>query len=185
MFVRLALAVLLLASPAQRRERAVFIYPRERTFFRRTFYTAHQRELRARLAGRYQVETVEQVADQEALFAANVDGASLLVLSAHGDPFSMHFASRAVRTIDSADLGRLRSFLSRLDPRATIVLQSCDTGRGFAHLVKEAAGPARTVIAARGRVPVDGMQIVSASPIDVVMHCDDRVPSWDCTIRLR
>jgi hypothetical protein len=108
------------------------------------------------------------------------------VLSGHGDPFAMYLGRRDVRTLDSTDLPRLRAFLDRLDPEATIVLQSCETGRGFAHLVKEAAGARRRVIAARGEVPPDGVRITSISPFDVTMTCGlgDAKP-WDCTLRLR
>jgi hypothetical protein len=184
--VRLALAVLLLfASLAEARERAVFVYPRERAIFRHVFYTSHQRALRHRVGQEYDVDVHEQIATDEELFAVDVEGATLLVLSAHGDPFSMYFASRKLRTLDSSDRQRLETFLSRLDPFATIVLQSCETGRGFAHLVKETAGPTRRVIAARGEVPWNGMQITSLTPFDVTLLCDDGGQSWDCTLRLR
>jgi hypothetical protein len=185
MSVRFALAVLLLlASIAEARDRAVFVYPRERSILRHVFYTSHQRELRRRAGEKYVVAVHEQIATDEALFAIDVDGATLLVLSAHGDPFSMHFGSRKSRTLDASDRLRLEKFLSRLDPFATIVLQSCHTGRGFAHLVKEAAGPTRRVIAARGEVPWNGLQITSLSPFDATMRCDDGGQSWDCTLRL-
>jgi hypothetical protein len=184
--VRVALAVLLLFAPfADARERAVFVYPRERALFRHLFYTSHQRVLRERAGEAYDVVIHEQVATDEALFAVDVDGATLLVLSAHGDPFSMYFAGRKVRTLDSTDRVRLEQFFSRLDPFATIVLQSCKTGLGFAHLVKEAAGPTRRVIAARGEVPWNGLQITSLAPFEATIHCDDGGRSWDCTLRLR
>src|SRR5262249_46620959 len=147
MFRRLLLvAVLLSAAVAHARDRAVLIYPREHSFFRRVFYTTHQRALRARLAVRYDLEVHEQVATDAEIFSIDVDGAKLLVLSGHGDPFAMHFAGRKSRTLDSSDRDALAKFFSRLDPYATIVLQSCATGRGFAHLVKEVAGPLRRVI---------------------------------------
>lgn len=184
MLRRLLLAVVLLAPFAEARERAVFIYPRERVWFRRLFYTAHQRELRARIAETYDTSVHEQVASKEALFETDVDGATLLVLSAHGDPFSMYFASRKDRTLDSTDREKLEQFFDRLDPYATIVLQSCHTGRGFAHLVKEAAGPNRRVIAARGMIPRDGLRVTSVSPFDVTIDCDDGGRRWDCTVRL-
>ena len=184
MFRRLLLAVVLLAPVAEARERAVLIYPRERVWFRRLFYTSHQRELRARIEQRYDTTVYEQVASENALFAADVDGATLLVLSAHGDPFSMYFASRKDRTLDASDRAKLAQFLSRLDPFATIVLQSCQTGRGFAHLVKEAAGPHRRVIAARGLIPRDGLRVTSVAPFDVTIDCDEGGRRWDCTVRL-
>ncbi|HKR63835.1 MAG TPA: hypothetical protein VJZ00_08890, partial [Thermoanaerobaculia bacterium] len=94
MLARLAVAVLLLVSPlAEGRDRAVLVYPRERSLFRRIFYTSHQRALRERIAQRYDVDVHEQVATDAAFFSIDVDGAKLLVVSAHGDPFSMHFAS--------------------------------------------------------------------------------------------
>ena len=178
-------AVLLFASVAQARDRAVLVYPRERSLFRRVFYTTHQRALKARLARQYDLDVHDQVATDDALFAINVDGAKLLVLSGHGDPFSMHFASRSVRTLDATTRARLAAFFDTLAPDATIVLQSCFTGRGFARVVKEAAGPARRVIAARGEVPWDGLEITSLAPFDATMHCDDGGRRWDCTLRLR
>lgn len=176
---------MLLAPFADARERAVLIYPKERSWLRRIFYTSHQRELRARIAATYDTAVHEQVASEDALFAIDIDGARLLVLSAHGDPFSMHFAGRRSRTLDSGDRATLRKFFDRLDSAATIVLQSCHTGRGFAHLVKEAAGPHRRVIAARGEVPANGLRITSLAPFDVTMMCDDGGRTWDCTVRLR
>ena len=184
MLHRLLLAVLLVAPFVEARERAVLIYPRERSLFRRVFYNAHQRALRDRIAEKYDVAVHEQIATDDALFHVRVDGAKLLVLSAHGDPFSMYFANRKERTLDASDREKLRAFLDRLDPRATIVLQSCHTGRGFAHLVKEAAGPDRSVIAARGWVPKDGMRITSVAPFDVAIACG-KERRWDCTLRLR
>lgn len=178
-------ALLLFASVAEARERAVLVYPRERSLFRRIFYTSHQTTLRTQIALRYDVEVHEQVATDEALFAIDVDGAKLLVLSGHGDPFSMYFASRRTRTLDASDRARLAAFLHRLDPGATIVLQSCHTGRGFAHLVKELAGPTRRVIAARGEIPWNGLQITSVEPFDARISCQDGGRAWDCTVRLR
>ncbi|HUR83127.1 MAG TPA: hypothetical protein VM733_20390, partial [Thermoanaerobaculia bacterium] len=101
---RLLLAVLLFFPLiAQARERAVLIYPKERSWFRRIFYTSHQRELRARIAAAYDIDVHEQVSDEHQLFDVDVDGAQLLVLSAHGDPFSMYFGSRTRRTLDASD----------------------------------------------------------------------------------
>jgi hypothetical protein len=185
MFARILLAVLLFAPMlAQARDRAVLVYPKERSWFRRVFYTAHQRELRAQIAQRYQLDVHEQIASDDDLFAINVDGAKLLVLSAHGDPFSMHFGNGRTRTLDETDRARLKTFLSRLAPDATIVLQSCSTGRGFAHFVKEAAGRNRKVIAARGVIPRDGVEITSIDPFDVTIRCNDAGKHWDCTLRL-
>ena len=183
MFRRLLL-VAVLAFPAFARDRAVLVYPKERGLFRRVFYTRHQRELQTRIARTYAVEKHEQVATDDQLFAIDVDGAKLLVLSAHGDPFSMHFQRDDERTLDATDRSRLATFLNRLAPDATIVLQSCDTGRGFAHLVKELAG-ARRVIAARGEVPPNGLEITSMTPFDATIVCDDGGHRWDCTLRLR
>jgi hypothetical protein len=182
---RILLAVMLLAPFVEARERAVLIYPRERSWFRRIFYTSHQRDLRARIEARYETDVHEQVASEDELFAVDVDGAKLLVLSAHGDAFSMHFAGRGRRTLDSTSRARLRRFFERLDPQATIILQSCHTGRGFAYLVKEVAGPDRRVIAARGEIPPNGLRITSVSPFDVTIDCDDGGRRWDCTVRLR
>ena len=186
MVPRLLLAVILLAPIlAEARERAVLIYPRERVWFRPVFYSAHQKELRAKIAETYDITVHEQVATEDALFDADVDGAKLLVLSAHGDPFSMYFADRKKRTLDASDREKLKTFFDRLDPQATIVLQSCHTGRGFAHLVKEAAGTERSVIAARGWVPKDGLRITSVEPFDVAIDCGKPGRRWDCTVRLR
>lgn len=185
MVARLLLAVLLVAPFVEARERAVLIYPRERSWFRRIFYTSHQRDLRARIEERYATDVHEQVSSEDELFAVDVDGAKLLVLSAHGDAFSMYFASRNQRTLDSTDRAKLRRFFDRLDPQATIVLQSCHTGLGFAHLVKDAAGPDRRVIAARGEIPPNGLRITSVAPFDVAIDCDDGGRRWDCTVRLR
>jgi hypothetical protein len=185
MFARLLLAVVIAAAPfAEARERAVMIYPKERSWFRRIFYTSHQRELRARIGARYDTLVREQVSSDEELFAVDIDGANLLVLSAHGDPFSMYFAGKKNRTLDATDRARLARFFDRLDPFATIVLQSCHTGRGFAHLVKEAAGPTRRVIAARGEIPWNGLRITSVAPFDATIHCQDGGQLWDCTVRL-
>ena len=184
MFARLLLAVVLLAPLAEARERAVLVYPKERSLFRRIFYTSHQRALRTSIGARYDTLVREQVSTDEELFAVDVDGATLLVLSAHGDPFSMYFAGRKSRTLDATDRARLARFLDRLDPFATIVLQSCHTGRGFAHLVKEAAGAHRRVIAARGEIPWNGLQITSVTPFDATIHCQDGGQLWDCTVKL-
>lgn len=184
MFARLLLAVVLIAPLAEARERAVLVYPKERSLFRRIFYTSHQRALRKSIGARYDTLVREQVSTDEELFAVDVDGATLLVLSAHGDPFSMYFAGRKSRTLDATDRARLARFLDRLDPFATIVLQSCHTGRGFAHLVKEAAGPHRRVIAARGEIPWNGLRITSVTPFDATIHCQDGGQLWDCTVKL-
>ena len=184
MFRRLLL-VAALAFPAFARDRAVLVYPKEHGLFRRIFYSRHQKELQQQLASRYDVEKHDQIGSARQLFAIDVAGAKLLVLSAHGDPYSMHFTGRKERTLDARDRERLKIFLSRLAPDATIVLQSCDTGRGFAHLVKEAAGPSRKVIAARGEVPANGLQITSVAPFDATILCDGRAARWDCTLRLR
>lgn len=185
MLARLLLAVLLFVPLAEARERAVLIYPKERSWFRRIFYTTHQRELRSRIAARYDVRVHEQVASERELFAVDIDGADVLVLSAHGDPFSMYFANRTSRTLDATDRARLERFFDRLDPFATIVLQSCHTGRGFAHVVKEAAGPTRRVIAARGEIPWNGLRVTSVAPFDVAIDCQDGGRRWDCTVQLR
>jgi hypothetical protein len=173
------------ASASGTRDRAVLIYPRERSLFRRIFYTSHQRALRTQIAARYATAVYEQVATDKALFAIDVDGAKLLVISGHGDPFSMYMAGRKNRTLDASDRARLAAFFERLDPAATIVLQSCETGRGFAHLVKEAAGPARRVIAARGEIPWNGLRITSIAPFDATIRCRDGRRAWDCTVRLQ
>ena len=183
---RLALvAVLLFASIAQARDRAVMVYPRERSIFRRIFYTTHQGVLRDLLSARYDLDVHVQVATDDAIFAIDVDGAKLLVLSGHGDSFSMRFAGKKTRTLDDSDRDRLAEFLGRLAPDATIVLQSCHTGRGFAHLVKTLAGPGRRVIAARGEVPWNGLQITSVAPFDATIRCRDGSKRWDCTVRLQ
>jgi hypothetical protein len=180
-------AVLLLASAVQARDRAVLVYPREQSLFRRVFYTSHQNELRAGIAGRYDLTVHEQIASDDELFAIDVDGAKLLVISGHGDPFAIYMSRRDQRTLDWTDREPLKAFLSRLDERATIILQSCDTGRGFAHLVKELAGPNRKVIAAKGEIPWNGLQITSMAPFDATIMCGLGAPSkrWDCTLRLR
>lgn len=185
MLARLLLAVLLIAPLAEARERAVLIYPKERSWFRRVFYTSHQRALRAQIAARYDIALHEQLESEREIFDVDVAGAKLLVLSAHGDPFSMYFGNRTKRTLDSTDRARLKEFFGRLDPRATIVLQSCHTGRGFAHVVKEAAGPTRRVIAARGEVPWDGLRITSVAPFDAAIDCQEGGRRWDCTVQLR
>jgi hypothetical protein len=184
--MRAVIALLLLFAPSlYARDRAVLIYPRERAIFRRVFYTPHQWLLRRRLAKMYDVTVHRQIATDDELFAIDVDGAKLLVISGHGDPFSISLDGRNSRSLDENDAGRLAEFFSRLDPFATIVLQSCDTGRGFAHLVKDAAGPTRRVIAANGEIPWNGMRITSIDPFDVTILCHDRAGDWDCTLRLR
>lgn len=186
MLRRLALvAVCVFAPLAEAGERAVLVYPKERSLFRRIFYTSHQRLLRQQIDARYDTEIHEQIATAEELFAIDIDGAKLLVISAHGDPFSMYFASRRTRTIDASAKARLKEFFDRLDPDATIVLQSCHTGRGFAHVVKQAAGPRRRVIAAKGEIPWNGLQITSVEPFDATIRCLDGGRLWDCTVRLR
>lgn len=179
--MRAFVIALLLAAPAFARDRAILIYPRERWTFRRMFYTTHQRALIAQLKKEYDVEVHEQVADEKALFDVDVTGAKLLVLSAHGDPFAMSFAGKHARTLDSSDRARLAALFAKLDPHATILLQSCETGRGFAHLVKELAGESRRVIAAKGDIPRDGVVIGSLAPFDVTITCSD---GSDCTLRL-
>lgn len=179
-------AVLLCASAIEARDRAVLIYPRERSLFRRIFYTSHQARLRKELARQYDVATHEQIATDDDLFAVDVDGAMLLVISGHGDPFAIYMARRDQRTLDASDREKLKAFFDRLDPNATIVLQSCHTGRGFAHLVKQAAGPHRRVIAAKGEIPWDGVQITSVAPFDATILCGvGQQQRWDCTLRLR
>lgn len=179
-------AVLLSAISAAARERAVLIYPKERSFFRRVFYTKHQQTLRKQLAAEYDLTVHNQVATDQELFAIDVDGAKVLVISGHGDPFAIYMADRDRRTLDSADTEKLKAFLNRLDPYATIVLQSCHTGRGFAHQVKQAAGKNRKVIAAKGEVPWDGVQITSVEPFDATILCGvGGETRWDCTLRLR
>ena len=186
MFQRLLLAVLILVPfAAEARERAVLIYPRERSWFRRIFYTSHQRQLLTRIGAQYDVDVHQQVSSERELFDIPIDDARLLILSAHGDPFSMYFGNRKKRTLDATDRARLARFLERLDPFATIVLQSCHTGRGFAHIVKEAAGPTRRVIAARGEVPWNGLRVTSIAPFDVTIDCEDGGRRWDCTVQLR
>ena len=185
MFARAVFALLLFcAPPLLAGERAVLIYPSERSLFRRIVYTSHQEALIRRIAQQYRVDRHVQVGSDEELFAIDVDGAKLLVISGHGDPFSMSLSARGVRTLDSNDRARLAAFFARLDPDATIVLQSCHTGRGFAHLVKEAAGRGRRVIAARGEVPWNGLRITSVAPFDARILCHDGGRPWDCTLRL-
>lgn len=186
MFTRAFLvAALLLASAADviARERAVLIYPREHGWFRRVFYTSHQRKLVQQLRQRYEVAIHQQIASDEELFAIDVTGARLLVISGHGDAFSMHLAGKDRRTLDATDKYRLAQLFAKLDPDATIVLQSCHTGKGFAHLVKEAAG-SRRVIAAKGEIPWDGVRITSLEPFDARITCQDG-GAWDCTLALR
>jgi len=180
---RLVLAFLFSALPLCARERAVVIYPREHALFHPLFYTSHQRELVRGLRTTYDVDVHEQIATADALFDIDVRGASLLVISGHGNPFAISLDGRAERTLDSAQRGRLAAFLGELAPEATIILQSCDTGRGFAFLVKEAAGPMRHVIAAKGTIPLDGLRIAVA-PLEVGITCHDDGRDWDCTLTL-
>ena len=174
----LLLLALLFAAP---RERAVLVYPREHLWFHRLFYNAHQQQLQRELEKRYDVDLHEQVGTVDALFNIDVRGAKVLVLSGHGSPFAMSLHGRGERTLDVTQLDRLRGFLSQLAPDATIVLQSCDTGLGFAWVVKRAAGPNRRVIAAGGEIPRDGLRITSLLPLDVTITCED---GSDCTLRL-
>ena len=176
--------LLLLAFAAEAADRAVLIYPKERPWFRRVFYTSHQRTLRSQLRTRYDLDVHKQVATADALLRIDVSGARLLVISAHGDPFAMFLGADRKRTIDARDAGRLRAFFAKLHPEATIILQSCHNGRGFAWAVKEAAGRNRRVIAAKGVIPPDGLSITSLDPIDVKITCRGRRGPWDCTIRL-
>ena len=179
-------AVLLVSFAAVARERAVLIYPRERSLFRRIFYTSHQRRLVERIAKQYDVALHAQIATDEQLFDIDIEGAKLLVISGHGDPFAIYMARRNQRTLDASDREKLKTFLGRLDPAATIVLQSCHTGKGFAHIVKEAAGPLRRVIAARGEIPWNGVRITSVEPFDATILCGVGAEArWDCTLRLR
>ncbi len=161
------------------------IYPRERTwFFRRVFHTAHQRALQRELRQQYDVEVFDDVATAGALFRIDVRGAKLLVISGHGCPWAISLDGRDAATLTETNIGSMRAFLSELAPDATIVLQSCDTGKYFANLVKQAAGPQRRVIAADGEVPRDGMSITSLQPLDVKLRC--REPHHrlrDCTVR--
>ena len=55
-------AVLLFASIAHARDRAVLVYPRERSIFRRVFYTTHQSAMRNLLSARYDLDVHVQVA---------------------------------------------------------------------------------------------------------------------------
>lgn len=180
---RLVLAFLWLALPLCARDRAVLVYPREHALFRPLFYTPHQRELVRGLRAQYDVDVHEQIATADELFAIDVRGASLLVISGHGNPFALSLDGRGGRTIDAAQRARLAAFLGQLAPDATIVLQSCDTGRGFAWLVKEAAGASRHVIAAKGTIPRDGLRI-AAAPLEVAITCHDDGHDWDCRLTL-
>jgi hypothetical protein len=58
-------AVLICAFAAEGRDRAVLIYPRERSLFRRVFYTSHQKELRAEIERQYDVSVYEQIATDD------------------------------------------------------------------------------------------------------------------------
>jgi hypothetical protein len=181
----LLIALMLSAMTTAPRERAVLIYPRERAWFRRAFYNRHQKDLQRELQKRFAVEVHDQVATDDALFAVDIRGANLLVLSAHGCPYAMSFSGRQQRTLDETHQARLKAFLSQLAPDATIILQSCYTGLGFARIVKKAAGPGRRVIAAEGEIPRDGVMITSLAPVDVAITCrDNHGRPWNCKIRL-
>ena len=175
----LLLALLLHASVP--RERAVLVYPREHAWFHRLFYNAHQNALQRELQKRFTLDVHRQVGSASELFDIDVRGAALLVLSGHGSPFAMSLGKRGERTLDSRQFERLQAFFSQLAPDATIILQSCDTGLGFAWIVKRAAGPNRHVVAAEGEIPREGLQITSVAPLDVTITCDD---GRDCTLRL-
>ena len=178
-------ALMVAAMTTAPRERAVLIYPRERAWFRRAFYNRHQKELQQELQKRFAVEVHDQISSDRALFSIDVRGANLLVLSGHGCPYAMSFNGRHDRTLDESDQARLKAFLSQLAPDATIILQSCYTGLGFARIVKKAAGPGRRVIAAEGEIPRDGVVITSIQPLDVAITCrDGRGRPWDCKVRL-
>ncbi len=174
----LFVALMLAGAP---RERAVLIYPHERVWLRRVFYNAHQKELQGELKKRFDVDVHEQVGTADEFFNVDVRGANLLVLSGHGCPFAISLRGHDERTLDASQFARLQTFLSQLAPDATIILQSCDTGLGFAWIVKRAAGPNRRVIAAKGDIPRDGLQITSLLPLGVTIMCKG---GWDCTLRL-
>jgi len=180
---RFLLGVALLALPAFARERAVVIYPREHALFRPLFYTLHQRLLLDTLRTHYDVDVHEQVGTARDFFSIDVKGASLLIISGHGNPFAISLSGREERTIDASERERLIAFFSSLAPDATIVLQSCDTGRGFASLIKETAGQ-RHVIAAHGTIPRDGLHIESLEPFSASITCADAGREYDCTVRL-
>lgn len=181
----LLIALMLSAMTTAPHERAVLVYPRERAWFRRAFYNQHQKKLQQELQKRFAIEVHDQVATDEVLFAIDVRGANLLVLSAHGCPYAMSFNGRHHRTLDESNQARLKAFLSQLAPDATIILQSCYTGLGFARIVKKAAGPGRRVIAAEGKIPRNGVAITSLAPVDVAITCrDDHGRPWDCKVRL-
>ncbi|HKB81498.1 MAG TPA: hypothetical protein VKH35_17445 [Thermoanaerobaculia bacterium] len=176
------LALLLIAAPLVPRERAVMIYPREHAVFRHVFYTRHQRDLQRELRREFDLQVHDQVGTADQMFAIDVRGARLLVLSGHGSPFSMSLDGRDAATLTGMSEPRLRAFFSELAPDATIILQSCYTGLSFARVVKEAAGPGRHVIAAYGEVPRDGLQITSLAPVDARLRCRH---APDCTVRFR
>ena len=170
-----------LALLAQPRPRAVMIYPVERAPFHRVFHSRHQLDLQQQLRQRFDVDVHDRVATADALFDVDIRGASVLVISGHGCPFAISMRNRGERTIDASDFERLQKFFDALAPGATIILQSCDTGLGFAWVVKRAAGPHRQVIAATGEVPPDGLRIVSLDPLTVTITCER---GEDCTLRL-
>ena len=177
----MTLLLALLLHAAVPRERAVLVYPHEHAWFRRLFYNGHQSALQHALEKRFTLEVHKQVGSASELFNIDVRGAGVLVLSGHGSPFAMSLDKRGERTLDVRQFERLREFFSQLAPDATIILQSCDTGLGFAWIVKRAAGPNRHVIAAEGEIPRDGLRITSLAPLDVTITCDD---GRDCTLRL-
>ena len=120
--------LLLSALSAEAQDRAVLIYPKERSWFRRVFYTQHQRVLLQQLRIRYALEIHQQVDTADKLLNIDVRGARLLILSAHGDSFAMFLGGDRRRSLDANDVTRLRTFFSALHPDATIILQSCETG---------------------------------------------------------
>jgi hypothetical protein len=69
-------AVLLFASIAEARDRAVLVYPRERSIFRRIFYTTHQGKLRDLLRARFDLDVHVQIATDDAIFAIDVDAST-------------------------------------------------------------------------------------------------------------
>jgi hypothetical protein len=187
MFRRLVLAAVLVAISSSLRagDRAVLVYPHERWSLWPVFHTAEQRALIAQLRRQYAVDVHDRIGSDDAFFAIDVAGAKLLVISGHGGPFGVSLRGRHQRTLDSTDRDRLTRLFSQLDAEATILLQSCHAGSGFAHLVKELAGSRRRVIAARGNIPRNGVQILTFAPFDVKITCkEDGGLIWDCTVRL-
>jgi hypothetical protein len=123
----LFVAWMLVAAP---RERAVMIYPRERVWFRRAFYNRHQHELQQELQRRYAVEVHDQVATEAALFAIDIRGAKLLVLSAHGGPYAMSFNGRGRVTVDASDQARLTDFFRSSRPTQRSSCRAATPGSG-------------------------------------------------------